>query len=140
MLFLMALVAVSAAPGREAEALGVRLARTSGIATIAPMMVQKDLTELAKEDPSLGTGRDRVSRGGAGRVLCKAPIVARPEGVGEAKRERRSRQAARRRAISYHGGHDQRRVYGFQENHRCANVQRERQILRTALISVRRRY
>jgi hypothetical protein len=130
MLFLMALVAVSAAPGREAEALGVRLARTSGIATIAPMMVQKDLTELAKEDPSLSSAqRERLRQIGSAEGQAGIELVVAALGASYAKhlslRDLRALVKQNER---------------FQENHRCANVQRERQILRTALISVRRRY
>lgn len=40
-------------PSAEAEALGVRLARTSGILTVAPMLVEKDAAELAGEDKAL---------------------------------------------------------------------------------------
>jgi hypothetical protein len=86
MLFLMALVAVSAAPGREAEALGVRLARTSGIATIAPMMVQKDLTELAKEDPSLSSAqRERLRQIGSAEGQAGIELVVAALGASYAK-------------------------------------------------------
>ena len=53
MLVFLLLAAASVAPSAEAKALGLRLARTSGIVTIAPLMVQKDLADLAKENPSL---------------------------------------------------------------------------------------
>lgn len=51
MLGWLLLAAASAEPSSEAQDLGVRLARTSGIVTIAPLMVQKDLADLIKEEP-----------------------------------------------------------------------------------------
>ena len=53
MLVLLLLAGASIAPSSEAEALGLRLARTNGLVAIAPMMVEKDVADLAKEDPSL---------------------------------------------------------------------------------------
>lgn len=53
MLVLLVLAATSMPPSSEAQALGMRLARTNGIVTIAPIMVQKDLVDLENEDPSL---------------------------------------------------------------------------------------
>lgn len=50
-------------PSDEANALGFRLARTSGIVTIAPMMVQKDVDDLSKEDLSLSRyQRERLTQ------------------------------------------------------------------------------
>jgi hypothetical protein len=50
---LIILAAQAAAPPAEAELLGRRLAAKSGIATIAPLMIEKDVTELAGEAPGL---------------------------------------------------------------------------------------
>lgn len=52
---LLALAAASSSPSEEAKALGLRLARTSGIVTIAPMLVQKDLSEIAESNPTLSS-------------------------------------------------------------------------------------
>jgi hypothetical protein len=53
MLLLMFLqIAANAAPS-EAQQLGVRLARTSGLAAVAPALIEKDLADLASEDASL---------------------------------------------------------------------------------------
>lgn len=62
----------------EAQELGVRLARTSGLAAIAPALVEKDLTELANEYPALSSGeRQRLmtigrteAEVGLGKVLA----------------------------------------------------------------------
>ena len=59
MLVLLLLAAASTAPASEAEELGLRLARTSGIVTIAPMLIQKDLADLAAEEPSLSPEQRR---------------------------------------------------------------------------------
>ncbi len=53
MFILLALAVAASSPSPEAAALGIRLARTSGIVTIAPMMIEKDLDDLSKEDASL---------------------------------------------------------------------------------------
>ena len=55
MLSLMLILAGQAALAHpaEAELLGRRLATKSGIATIAPLMIEKDLAELAGEAPGL---------------------------------------------------------------------------------------
>ena len=110
MLFLLALAAVSAAPNREAEALGIRLARTSGIATIAPMMVQKDLAELANEDPSLSSvQRERLRQIGNAEGRAGIELVVAALGASYAKRlslrdlralvkQNESPEAGRRRA------------------------------------------
>lgn len=54
-LLLMLLQASAPAASSEADQLGVRLARTSGLAAIAPALIEKDLAELTREDASLGT-------------------------------------------------------------------------------------
>ena len=50
---LLAAALQAASPAPEAEALGRRLARTGTMATLVPMLVEKDLAELAGEDASL---------------------------------------------------------------------------------------
>ena len=66
MLILLALAAASSSPTEEAKALGLRLARTSGIVTIAPMLVKKDLTEIAESNPTLSSiERKRLMQIGA---------------------------------------------------------------------------
>ena len=51
MLLLMFLqIAANAAPS-EAQQLGIRLARTSGLAAVAPALIEKDLADLASEMP-----------------------------------------------------------------------------------------
>ena len=87
MLILLALAAASVPPGAEAEALGVRLARTSGIVTIAPIMMQKDLTELAKEDPSLSAGQqERLRQIGSAEGKAGIERVVAALGASYAKR------------------------------------------------------
>ena len=110
MLILMALAAMTMSPGREAEALGIRLARTSGIATIAPMMVQKDLAELSKEDPSLSSAqRERLRQIGSAEGQAGIELVVAALGASYAKhlslrdlralvRQNESAEAVRRRA------------------------------------------
>jgi hypothetical protein len=61
MLALAIAIAVDAAPAisNEAENLGRRLAATSGIATMAPLLIEKDLEELSKEAPILTPAEKR---------------------------------------------------------------------------------
>lgn len=44
---------VALAPTPEAVSLGIRLARAGTLATVIPLQIEKDLDELAMEDPSL---------------------------------------------------------------------------------------
>jgi hypothetical protein len=110
MLPLLILAAASNAPSAETEALGKRLARTSGIVTIAPMMVQKDLAELANEDPSLSAEqRQRLFQIGQDEADAGIERVVGALGAAYAKRlsvhdlrklvqQNESPEAARRRA------------------------------------------
>ena len=51
----------TAAPMTEAQSLGRRLAAAGSLATIIPLIVEKDLGELADEDPTLKpTERDQL--------------------------------------------------------------------------------
>ncbi|KQR83081.1 hypothetical protein [Sphingomonas sp. Leaf343] len=50
---LLALLLQVAVPSVEAETLGRRLAAAGGLATMIPMLVETDLTELAGEKPDL---------------------------------------------------------------------------------------
>lgn len=86
MLILMMFAAITTGPASEAQALGLRLARTNGIATLAPTLAQKDITELAQEDPSLlPDQRKRLME--IGNEVAKAGIerVAQAFGAGYAK-------------------------------------------------------
>ena len=49
MLILLPILLQAAAPSPEALDLGVRLARTGGLAALAPTLIEKDLTELAAD-------------------------------------------------------------------------------------------
>ena len=59
-LLVVALMQAATLPvSAEAVPLGVRLAQISGIAVMAPMLIEKDLTELAREDGSLTDAEQR---------------------------------------------------------------------------------
>ncbi len=59
-IMLAAMMATAPTPTAEAEALGRRLAAAGALASIAPLLVEKDLADLAGEDPSL-TAADRAT-------------------------------------------------------------------------------
>ena len=94
----------------EAEALGLRLARSSAIITVAPALVQKDFGDLAKEDPTLSPQeRARLFRIGDEEGKLGIERVAVAIGAAYAKylpvtdlrvlvRQAESPQAVRRRA------------------------------------------
>lgn len=71
----MALMMQATAPvapaGAEAEALGRRLAASGTLASILPMMIEKDLSELAAEDKTL-TAAERETLLAVGREEGKA--------------------------------------------------------------------
>lgn len=107
---LLLLAAVSVAPSSEADGLGLRLARTDAIVAIAPTMVQKDLGELANEDPSLSPEqRKRLFEIGNDEGKTGIERVVRALGAAYAKHlsvhdlrvlveQNESPEAARRRA------------------------------------------
>jgi hypothetical protein len=71
----------------EAEALGVRLARTTGILTVAPMLVEKDTIGLADEDKTLTpTERTRLLIIGREEGRTGLDRIAAALGHGYAKR------------------------------------------------------
>jgi hypothetical protein len=60
-LLLLLLQGTAPAIPSEAQQLGVRLARTSGLAAIAPVLIEKDLADLSREDTSLSAAeRERL--------------------------------------------------------------------------------
>jgi hypothetical protein len=65
----------------------VRLARTTGLAAIAPALVEKDLTELANEYPALSTGeRQRLMTIGRTEAQAGLSKVMAAIGSGYARR------------------------------------------------------
>jgi hypothetical protein len=58
----------------EAQDLGVRLARTSGLAAVAPALIEKDLNELANEYPALST-RERQRLMALGRTEADVELT-----------------------------------------------------------------
>lgn len=87
MLMLLVLAAVAADPGLEAKALGIRLARTNGIVTLAPALAQKDIAELAKEDPSMSSDqRQRLIEIGKEETQAGIDRIVQAFGAGYAKR------------------------------------------------------
>jgi hypothetical protein len=77
------------APTAEAERLGVRLARNTGIATIAPVLIEKDLTELSAEDPTL-TPAERDTLFAIGREGGKTGLEQVVQAIGRAYARRLS--------------------------------------------------
>ena len=65
----------------EAQDLGLRLARTSGLAAIAPALIEKDLAELAKEDPAL-TPAERQRLMTLGRAEARAGLEKIMQAIG----------------------------------------------------------
>lgn len=88
---LAALVAGQAAPAAtsEAEQLGVRLARMTGIATVAPALIEKDLAELSTEDPTLSAA-ERDTLLAIGRERGKAGLEQVVRAIGRAYARRLS--------------------------------------------------
>lgn len=70
-MILLALLLQAAAPTPEALALARRLAETGALATMLPMMIDKDLADLAAERPSL-TAAQRSALIATGRRLAGA--------------------------------------------------------------------
>ena len=75
------------APSPEADALGVRLARTTGLLTMAPMLIEKDLGELAGEDKTLSAAdRERLMAIGRDEGRKGMDRIAAALGRGYARR------------------------------------------------------
>jgi hypothetical protein len=86
-LFLMLLQASGPAIPSEAQLLGVRLAKTSGFAAIAPSLIEKDLAELAREDASLSAAqRERLLSIGRTEARAGLEKVMLAIGSGYARR------------------------------------------------------
>ncbi|PSJ39004.1 DUF2059 domain-containing protein [Allosphingosinicella deserti] len=81
--------APAATPSPEAHDLGVRLARTTGLAAIAPALIEKDLTELASANPAL-TGAERTQLLEIGRKEGRTSVEKLTEAIGSAYAERLS--------------------------------------------------
>ncbi len=64
----MAAQAATPAPSAAAEALGLRLAQTSTLATIAPILVAKDSAELVAAHPELSDAEKTLLRATATRI------------------------------------------------------------------------
>jgi hypothetical protein len=109
-IFLLALAAASSA-NNEANSLGLRLARTSGIVTLAPVMVKKDITDLSKEDVTLSSsqrelllqiGREESASGIRRLVTALGASYAQHISVEDLRvlvRQNESAEAIRRRAV-----------------------------------------
>jgi hypothetical protein len=65
----------------EAQDLGVRLARTSGFAAIAPALIEKDLIELASENPTL-SAEERQRLFILGRAEAKTGLERAMKAIG----------------------------------------------------------
>jgi hypothetical protein len=73
----------------EAQQLGVRLARTSGLAAIAPALIEEDLAELAREDASLSpVERERLLS--IGRREARAGLEKLMQAIGSGYAQRLS--------------------------------------------------
>lgn len=86
---LLAILLQAAAPtaGTESQELGLRLARSTGLAVVAPAMIEKDLAELAEEDPSLSADqRKRLLALGRAEARAGWERVVQALGAGYAKR------------------------------------------------------
>jgi len=88
-LLIMLAAQMAAAPPVEAELLGRRLAAKSGIATIAPLMIEKDLTELAGEAPDLSPA-ERARLLAIGRAEGQAGLGRLVAALGHAYAQRLS--------------------------------------------------
>ena len=85
-LLLMLLQASTPAIPSEAQQLGVRLARTSGLAALAPALIEKDLAELAREDASLSAAeRERLLSVGRAEAQTGLEKVMQAIGSGYAR-------------------------------------------------------
>jgi hypothetical protein len=80
LLLILAQAAASSIPP-EAHDLGLRLARTSGLAAIAPALIEKDLAELAKEEPAL-TPAERQQLMTLGRAEARAGLEKIMQAIG----------------------------------------------------------
>lgn len=110
MILALAYLAAIASPSAEAKRLGLRLARTSGIVTIAPLLIEKDLAELAKEDSTitaderqrvLTLGREEGKRGLDRVSAALGDAYAQRLSLSDLKvlvRQNESAEAVRRRA------------------------------------------
>jgi len=85
---LMALLqAAMPAVAPEAQELGIRLARTSGLAAVAPALIEKDLAELLSEDASVTAAeRERLMRIGREEARAGLERAMQAIGLGYAKR------------------------------------------------------
>ena len=111
MILLVLAAAALLPPGDEASALGLRLARTSGIVIIAPMMVQKDVDDLTKEELSLSRyQRERLMQIGKEEGTKSVNRLAAALGMAYSRRlsvqdlrvlvrQNESAQAVRRRVV-----------------------------------------
>ncbi|GAA0727231.1 hypothetical protein [Sphingomonas japonica] len=89
LLFTALFLQTAAAPSAEAEALGLRLAQAGTLASIAPMLIEKDLGELAAEDSSLTPAeRDRLLE--IGRTQGRAGYARVTAAIGHAYAKRLS--------------------------------------------------
>jgi hypothetical protein len=79
--------AVASTISPEAQELGVRLARASGLAAVAPALVEKDLAELANQEPSL-TPEERQRLMNLGRSEARSGLekIMNAIGAGYARR------------------------------------------------------
>jgi hypothetical protein len=73
-------------PTAEVIELGMRLARSSGLAAIAPALIEKDMAELAAEDPSLTAAeRERLVQIGREQGREGLDGIVRAIGAGYAR-------------------------------------------------------
>lgn len=71
----------------EAQDLGVRLAKTSGLAAMAPALIEKDLTDLANENPALSAEeRQRLMSLGRAEAQVGLEKIMKAIGSGYARR------------------------------------------------------
>lgn len=83
---LLLLVQAAAVPA-EAEELGLRLARTGTLVTLAPVLAQKDLAELIGEHPELSEGDKQQLRATGQKIAAAdAERIARAMGHSYARR------------------------------------------------------
>jgi hypothetical protein len=86
-LLLLLLQGTAPASPSEAQQLGVRLARTSGLAAIAPLLIEKDLADLAREDASLSVAeRERLLSMGRNEARAGLEMLMQAIGSGYAQR------------------------------------------------------
>lgn len=88
-LLLLLLQGTAPAVPSEAQQLGVRLARTSGLAAIAPALIEKDLADLSREDASLSVAeRERLLS--MGRAEARAGLEKLMQAIGSGYAQRLS--------------------------------------------------